>query len=342
MAGRPGPRPSRAATAVSLVLALASSRAGAERPELVRIGSIAPEGTAWAGPDCFGAVVRTLERVSQKPVRVRTILGAALGDERSQLERVRKGTLDGYGGGLVSLARFVPELAALTLPFLYDDDADVDAVMASAAAEQARSLARAAGFELLVLTEAGWRGFGARRPLRAPADFQGLSVRSSESPEQLEMWRLLGARPRPLPVTETLSALETHVVEGFDQTPVFMFAASWYAHSPYYVYARHLYEPGMLVLATRTTTRLGLRPEAFREIGPRCMPAARAEGAAVLAELRRSGSQVLELSPEERRVLSERVAAPVRAYFRKHTTPAGRRLLDAIERALAAHRKGQP
>ncbi len=314
---------------------------GARAGETVRVGSIAPEGTAWAGPDCIGAGVRVMERASKRPGRVRTILGAALGDEFSQLERVKKGTLEAYAGGLVSLTRFVPELAALALPFLYEDDAEVDAVMASTAGEQARTLARAAGFEIIMLTEVGWRGFGGKRPLRAPADFQGLQVRSSESAEQLEMWKLLGARPRPLPVTETISALETRVVDGFDQTAVFMFAASWHQHAPYYVLSRHLYEPGIYVMSRSAMSRLGLKPEAFRDLEAACTRAVRAEGRAVVSELARSGTTVLALSTEERRALAERVAAPMRAYFRKQTTPAGRRLLDAVEHALEAHRRGK-
>ncbi len=320
---------------------LAPAGATAEGPVIVRIGSVAPEGTAWAGPDCVGAGVRVIERESKRPARVRASLGAALGDEYSQLERVRKGTLEAYGGGLVALTRFVPELAALAMPFLYENEAEVDAVMSSAAGDQARTLARAAGLELMMLTEVGWRGFGGKRALRTLADFEGLVVRSSESIEHVEMWKLLGARPRALPLTETITALETHVVEGFDQTPVFMFAASWHQHAPYFVVSRHLYEPAIYVIATRTMARLGLRPEAFRDLSARCTRAVRSQGKAILAELDRSGTKVLELSREERRLLAERVAEPIRASFRKRTTPAGRKLLDTIERVLAAHRKGK-
>ncbi len=322
------------------VLAVASP-ARAEGPQLVRIGSIAPEGTSWTGNDCLGGAARILEQAGAGKLRVRPIYGASLGDEQSQIDRVQKGKLEVYGGGLVALTRFVPELAALALPFLYDSDEEVDAVLSSPVADQARAIARAAGFEVILFSEVGWRGFGSKRPLRKAGDFEGLPVRSSESAEQLEMWRLLGARPRPLPVTETLPALETRVVEGFDQTPVFMFGASWHTHAPHYTISHHLYEPAIFVAAKGKLQSLGIRTEAFKSLGPRCTAAVRAEGKTVLEELRRTGAQVLTLSADERRALAERVGGPVRAYFRKHTTAAGRKLLDAIERVLEQRRKGK-
>jgi len=336
------PRMSRWGLVAAGLCALAvTTPARAEGPQLFRIGSIAPEGTSWTGNDCLGGAVKVLEQVAPGKLRVRPIYGASLGDEHSQIERVQKGKLEVYGGGLVALTRFVPELAALALPFLYESDEEVDAVLASPVADQARAIARAAGFEVIAFSEVGWRGFGGKRALRKVADFEGLAVRSSESAEQLEMWRLLGARPRPLPVTETLPALETHVVEGFDQTPVFMFGASWHQHAPYYVISHHLYEPAIFLAAKGKLQSIGLRNEAFKSVGPRCTAAVRAEGKTVLEELRRTGAQVITLTPEERRALADKVGGPVRAYFRKHTTAAGRKLLDSIERVLEQRRKGK-
>jgi TRAP-type C4-dicarboxylate transport system substrate-binding protein len=327
-------------TAVLASLAATTSEARENLPEF-RVGSIAPEGTAWV-TDCIAPIREALEKAEPGRVRTRFAYGAMLGDERTQLELVQRGRLSAYTGGLGALATLVPELNAFLLPFLFDSEEEVDAVLRSPALEDARKIARGHGFELVGMAEVGWRSFGGKQAFRRPADFAGVAARSQDTPIQLEMWRRLGARPKLLQVTEVLSALEAGLVQAVEQSPIFLFSTSWYHHTPQYTMTRHMYEPGIFVVSRKLLAGYPASVErALRGFRPviegRCTKSVRLEGKSVLRELAREGVTLVELTAEERGELRTRLM-PVREVFRKTTTAAGRGLLTKIEAALAAHR----
>lgn len=311
-------------------------RAEALRP--FRIAAVAPEGTAFVKA-CAEPFSAALQQRSAGKLRARTILGATLGDESSQLALLRKGSIDGVGSTLATLAEVVPELHAFDLPYLLDGDASVDRLLGSRAVRDAltRLLARA-DLVFLGLIDIGTRNMAGKRPLRSPDDLRGVDVRSQESKLHLEMWRLLGARARGIPVTETLTFLEIGRIQALDQFPAFFFATSWYQHFSHYTLTRHIHQLGAFVASA---PRLKAYPagtqkqlaEAWRHIEAGCTTAVRAENAEVVQALGRERVTVVELTEAEREEYRRRMA-PVKDYFRKTTSADGRKLLQHIEAAL--------
>ena len=55
------------------------------------------------------------------------------------------------------------------------------------------------------------------------------------------------ASPVEIPVPEVLSALQTGVVDGYSNTPLFAFATGWYAATSHFTYTQHIYQPALLV-----------------------------------------------------------------------------------------------
>ncbi|MCZ7683104.1 MAG: TRAP transporter substrate-binding protein [Sandaracinaceae bacterium] len=89
--------------------------------------------------------------------------------------------------------------------------------------------------------------FTKERPIRTPADLQGLRMRSQESEVHLATYRALGASPVAIDVTNVLTSLQTGVVDGFDNTPLFAFATSWYQAAQHLNLSEHSYQPGIVV-----------------------------------------------------------------------------------------------
>ena len=57
----------------------------------------------------------------------------------------------------------------------------------------------------------------------------------------MDTYQSFGASPVEMPVPEVLSALQTGVVDGYSNTPLFAFATGWYAAtSHFYVHATYL------------------------------------------------------------------------------------------------------
>jgi TRAP-type transport system periplasmic protein len=55
----------------------------------------------------------------------------------------------------------------------------------------------------------------------------------------------------PIDVTNVLTSLQTGVVDGFDNTPLFTFATSWYQAAKHLTLAQHAYQPGIIVYSKK-------------------------------------------------------------------------------------------
>ncbi len=330
----------RRAIAVFVGLGLAT-RASAEPPRKLVVA--APEGSPWV--DAFEVHLRRITQRTEGRVRLRVFPGGVAGDEIETARACARGQVFAWGGSAGAFGRVVPELDALELPFLFDSDAEVDAVLAGRPLGLLGRVFSQVGLGLVpFLSEVGWRSFAGKKPLRTPADFHGLRVRSQESPIHLGMWRALGARPQALSVLETVSALEAGLVEAFDQSPVFMFATSWHQQARVYSLSRHMYQPGIIVLCKGALESLApgdrrLVTELLAESARSMVPRVRTLEKQVLAQLAHEGLQLVELTASERAVLRQRTR-PILDTFRAGASPLGRELQGAVEHAIEAHRKG--
>jgi TRAP-type C4-dicarboxylate transport system substrate-binding protein len=61
------------------------------------------------------------------------------------------------------------------------------------------------------------------------------------------MYRAFGGSPVPIPTTEVLTALQTGTVDGYDQSALYLFAASWHTASQFYSVTNHIYQPAAIV-----------------------------------------------------------------------------------------------
>ncbi len=309
-------------------------------PVELRVGTIAPEGSAYA--TCAGAMRDAMHRAAGPGLRIKLFLGAALGDEQTMLGKTLEGKhQQATGVTMATVATAVPELALFDLPFLFENEAEVDAVLASDVRERVRAILARHDLELIGLLDAGWRHLASRRrPIATPGDLAGLRVRSQPLGLHLEMWRALGALPKPLPITELMTALEVGHIEAFDIPAVFLFGASLHTQIRYFARSAHVFQVGAVVASRKTVSPAHLRllASAWQRNERACNTSIRDEAWQVEGELTRAGITVTVLSPQARAAFKEKLA-PLRDSFRKATTPAGRALLAAVERVLARQRR---
>jgi tripartite ATP-independent transporter DctP family solute receptor len=236
-----------AAAAVATV-ALPRRRARADVFTL-KLASVAPDGTPWA--EQLAAYKQKVEAESKGRIKIKPFLGGSLGDENQTVGECRRGAIAMWGGTTGALATSVPEISVLELPYLFRDAAQADHVLDEVLGEELRKRLIARGFVPLFWSENGFRSFGTKwAPVKAPGDLKGHKMRSQESLVHLETYRAMGALPQPIAVTEVLPALQTGVVDGFDQTPLYTFAASWHLGIKHFTLSEHIYQPG-LVLASK-------------------------------------------------------------------------------------------
>ena len=224
------------------------SRAHAGDAEItLKFATVAPPDTPWSKHvDRFKKWVK--EDTGGK-VRVKAYLGGALGDENSTASRCRKGAIAGWAGTFEALASIVPELAVFGLPYLFPDEKKADDILDNVIKAEVIKALDKAGFVLLFFSENGYRSIGTNFGfVKSTADLKGKKMRSQQGDVHTNTWRALGASPQPIAVTEAMTALQTGVVDGFDNTPLFTFAASWYQAITHFTLTEHSYQPAVAVM----------------------------------------------------------------------------------------------
>ncbi len=316
-------------------MVVASSGAAAARIPHDVFVSASPDGTPWA--DTTRRIADKVTRLTGSKLRLRAMIGGIGGDEVESARLCVEGKIAMWGGTAGAMGNFVPELDAFELPYLFDDEATVDRVLRGPAVAEVRRILAKRGLVFYETMEIGWRSFAGKKPLRRPEDFAGLRVRSQPSALHVEMWKTLGALPKPLTVIDTLEALQSKSVEAFDNSPLYAFATGWVAEVSHYTMSRHSYQPGMALFCKGALERLSERERAAllvdaREESLRANAAVRELATQVEAQLAQT-VKVQQLSPAERASLRERTR-PVHAWYRKHRSGDAKALLEAIQRTV--------
>lgn len=233
-----------------LVAGGAAPRADAQQTFVMKVATVAPDGTPWEQQ--LRKFKKRIEDRSGGRVRVKMFMGGALGGEKALVRRTAQGSIQVFGGSTAALGSLVPELNVVEAPFLFDSYAEADAKLDGKAKGTVAKLVARHGFQFGFWAENGFRSWYTKdRPIRKPEDLKGLRMRSQEAMVHLETYRAFGASPVPIDVTNVLTSLQTGVVDGFDNTPLFSFATSWYQAAKYLILDKHSYQPGIIVYSKK-------------------------------------------------------------------------------------------
>ncbi len=100
-------------------------------------------------------------------------------------------------------------------------------------------LYRQKDFRFLTLVPEGEQVWTTNRPVRKPADFEGMKFRVMTSPVLLESYAAYGANPTPLPYAEVYSALQLNMIDG-QVNPIFAIEEmSFYEVTDYLMFPGH-------------------------------------------------------------------------------------------------------
>src|SRR5690606_30248197 len=147
-----------------------------------------------------------------------------------------------------AIATQVPEAAIFELCGLFKDLKEADKIIDNALVEPMTGILADNGFVLFTMGENGMRNFATKgKKIEKPSDLKGLKMRAQESWVHEEMYRVNGGNPVQMPVSEVSSSLATGNIDGFDNTPLFAFAAQWYKNIDTWIVSDHIYQPAMIV-----------------------------------------------------------------------------------------------
>ncbi|HEV7268648.1 MAG TPA: TRAP transporter substrate-binding protein [Falsiroseomonas sp.] len=142
--------------------------------------------------------------------------GGAAGNEGRLIQSLRTGVIDGAFVGGSSLETVVRDYRVLSLPYVFDDHPQANRVLQGAVGEDMLALLEPLGMLGLGFGAIFERNIAGRRPIRTPADLQGLKIRVLQTPGFVEAYRVLGTQATPMAYGEVFLALQNGVVDALE------------------------------------------------------------------------------------------------------------------------------
>jgi tripartite ATP-independent transporter DctP family solute receptor len=191
-------------------------------------------------------------------IRMRTFHSAQLGQQDEAIQQLRLGAIDFANFNLSPLNNLVPETQVLTLPFIFRNVSHLHKTVDGPVGEELAKLIEAR-LNMVVLSwfDAGARSMYTRsRPIRTPADMQGLKIRVQTSDLWVDLIRALGANATPLPFGEVYTALQTGVIDGAENNWPSYESQRHFEVARFYSTTEHSNVPEIVVVAKGRWDRL--------------------------------------------------------------------------------------
>ena len=96
---------------------------GISRKSVIKLATLAPEGTEWHG--MLLDMGQEWKKVSKKSVHLRVYPGGVIGDERDMVRKMRIGQIHAAAITTEGLSEIVPEFSAYFVPLAFQSSEDI-------------------------------------------------------------------------------------------------------------------------------------------------------------------------------------------------------------------------
>jgi TRAP-type C4-dicarboxylate transport system substrate-binding protein len=209
---------------ISLIIAVAAAMP--LYPLTIKVGSIAPDGSPW--DRALKKIAAEWKNISGGSIDVKIYPGGIVGNEPDMIRKMRIGQLQAAIFTGMGMSYIAPEVFSLSLPFLVQNDNELDYLMKKAT-PAFEKLIEKKGFIVLVWAKAGWVNFFSVKPVVYPRDLKPLKLSVAENDaELLQAWRVNGFNAIPLATNDLMTALQNGMVEAFYAPPLVAASFQWF------------------------------------------------------------------------------------------------------------------
>ena len=224
----------------------------------LRIGTVlAPNDPMGQGLEKFK---KDVDAATKGAVKIEVFHNSQLGDTTEMIDQARAGANVGTVTDVARLSSFVPALAIMSGPFLFDTYAQADKfALSQPYLAWGAELKKKAG---LVMLASNWyqgpRYLLTQKPIKSPADLKGVRMRTIGAPVWIDTIKAIGATPTPMAWGEVYSALQLGTIDGAEAQPTAITGAKLYEVVKYVTETGHI----------QLVTALVVSAKAWDEISP--------------------------------------------------------------------------
>lgn len=285
-----------------LCLTLSLPVRGEGKPIILKVATLAPEGSAWM--KAFEKVNNELKSKTEGTLKMRAYPGGVMGGDLAVLRKMRIGQIHIAGVTILGLGSISGNIQVLGAPFLFRNYEEVDYVLARITG-RLEGLFKEKGYVLLGWPEIGFVYMMSNRPVASLEAIRGAKVWMPEGdPVSQAVFLKAGVSPIPLGISDVLVALETGLVDVVYSPPLAAIALQWFTKVEYITRVPLSYALGGVIMTHKALEGIPKNhQETLKEIFRKNMAAlsaqTREKNEEALRVLEQEGIQSVELSPQE-------------------------------------------
>jgi TRAP-type transport system periplasmic protein len=173
---------------------------------------------------------------------------SVLGGETAMMSQLRLGALE-FFVNVGALAPVVPVANIQGVPFAFKSYREVFAAQDGDLGAYVRKECAAKGIFAFAKTwDVGFRQItNSKKPIKTPDDMVGLKMRVPVIPIYLATFKALGAAPTPMELAQTYTSLQTHLIDGSENSYALIDQFHWYEVQKYLSITNHIWAGDWLI-----------------------------------------------------------------------------------------------
>jgi TRAP-type transport system periplasmic protein len=246
-----------ASVAAVVATLLASSGSHAQQVLLQMGSAFGAEHTSSKAMEFFKAEVA---RRSQGAIDIGLFPDMQLGGAKDLIDDVRAEKLFATWVGIAFVSRLVPEIEAVSLPFVFKDYDHAMRAVDGSVGKLIEAKLSAKGFTALAWMELGARHVtNSIRPLKSPDDFKDLRIRVQPNETHMAAFRALGAKPVAMDIKDVYAATQQGDIDGEENPYSVIHANKYFETQKYLSDSGHILD--LIVLIANKKSLAALPPE---------------------------------------------------------------------------------
>lgn len=233
----------------SLILIVGCGKTKSSDKTVLKIATVLP--TDHPSSKALEFFRDTISEISGGKIQVQIFLNSQLGKQVESIELCQAGNIEMVFVSTAPLTQFIPELNALSMPFIFRDNIHayqvVDGDVGKSLAEKLEKInLRSLGF-----FDAGSRNIMTKKgPVTGPDDIRGMKIRVMGAPLMIDTVNALGASAISMSQGEVYTALQTGVIDGWENNPPTALSFKMYETGCiHYAHTEHLMIPDTLIIS---------------------------------------------------------------------------------------------
>lgn len=191
-----------------------------------------------------------VKELTDGAVSVDIHVNSSLGNQADLIEGLKLGTVQIAKSMTTGLSVYCPEMQIFDLPYMFQNTDQFFKVIDGEIGEHyAKDVLGKEDMIGIAYFYAGSRSFYTNKPINSMSDIKGWKIRVPESPIFMGLCDAFDCAGTPMGVGELYTALQTGVVDGAENAPIFYYQQKHFEAAPYLTMTEHIMTPDIVVMS---------------------------------------------------------------------------------------------